>query len=160
LEETLRAGNLAALNQRLAVRARLEPLGVEEAADYLVHHLRGAGGRPDRIISDEALTVLARATGGVPRLLNQTAHAALALAASGDVDLVDAEVALEALAGFGLADEEAEEANAFVSLSDEGEQLVDEDSLIHPGRHDLAALDDEEPLPRVKGSTGPPRRSA
>ena len=52
--------DLAALGQRLAIRAQLEPLGVHEAADYLVHHLRLAGGRPERILSDEAVEVLTR----------------------------------------------------------------------------------------------------
>jgi type II secretory pathway predicted ATPase ExeA len=102
LEETLRRPDLAAFNQRLAVRLRLDPLGVAEAADYLVHQLRTAGGRPERLITDEALETLARGTRGVPRLLNQTAHQALSLALSGDLAEVDVEVALEALAHFGL----------------------------------------------------------
>jgi type II secretory pathway predicted ATPase ExeA len=104
LEETLRLPELAAFHQRLAVRPRLEALDVHEAADYLVHQLRTAGGRPERIITDEALETLARATGGVPRLLNQTAHQALCLAQSSDAPEVDVEVALEALAQFGLAE--------------------------------------------------------
>jgi type II secretory pathway predicted ATPase ExeA len=160
LEETLAAARLAAFNQRLTVRARLEPLDVEEAADYIVHHLRGAGGRPDTMISDEALAVLARATRGVPRLLNQSAHAALALAAAADVSLVDVEVALEALATLGLADEEAEDAGTFPAPHDQDELIVDEDGLEGP---ELAGetidLDDGDPAPR-NGPFGPPRRSA
>ena len=108
LLETLRLPELAALAQRLAVRAELEPLALQEAADYLLHHVRVAGGRPERLFADEALELLARQTGGVPRLLNQTAHQALNLAAEAGAAQVDAEAALEALAVLGLDAEVAE----------------------------------------------------
>lgn len=108
LLETLRRPELAALAQRLAVRADLEPLALQEAADYLLHHVRVAGGRPERLFADEALELLARQTGGVPRLLNQTAHQALNLAAEAGSAQVDAEAALEALALLGLDAEVAE----------------------------------------------------
>jgi type II secretory pathway predicted ATPase ExeA len=94
---TLTDPALESLRQRLVVRTLLEPLGVDEAADYLLHHLRIAGGVPERILSTEALELLARNTGGIPRLLNQTAHQALRLAAMNDAAEVDAEAALEAL---------------------------------------------------------------
>jgi hypothetical protein len=103
LLETLRQPALTALLQRVAVGASLEPLGLHEAADYLVQHLRAAGGRPERIISDEALEVLARGTRGLPRLLNRAMHQALTLAFAADAALVDAEVALEALGALGQA---------------------------------------------------------
>ncbi len=102
LLETLARPTLAALNQRLVVRATLEPLGVEEALDYLLHHLRQAGGRPERIIDEAGFEVLARGTRGIPRLLNQAGHQALLLADAADLAIVDAEAALEALALLGL----------------------------------------------------------
>jgi type II secretory pathway predicted ATPase ExeA len=108
LLETLRRPELAALAQRLAVRAELEPLALQEAADYLLHHVRVAGGRPERLFADEALELLARQTGGVPRLLNLAAHQALNLAAEGGAAQVDAEAALEALALLGLDAEVSE----------------------------------------------------
>jgi type II secretory pathway predicted ATPase ExeA len=93
---------LAVFNQRLGVRCELEPLGIHEAADYLVQHLRIQGGVPEEIVNDEALEILARGTGGVPRLLNRAGHQALRLAFSAHASPVDAEVALEALAILGL----------------------------------------------------------
>jgi type II secretory pathway predicted ATPase ExeA len=104
--DTLRLPELAALSQRMAVCARLEPLGMHEAADYLVHHLRAAGGKPERIISDEALEILARGTRGVPRLLNRAIHQALTLAFAAGAALVDAEAALESLGSLGLGEGE------------------------------------------------------
>ncbi len=105
LLETLRRPELAAFAQRLAVRAEVEPLDLQEAADYLLHHVRVAGGRPERLFADEALEILARQTRGVPRLLNQAAHQALNLAAEAGTAQVDAEAALEGLAVLGLAEE-------------------------------------------------------
>jgi type II secretory pathway predicted ATPase ExeA len=104
--ETLRLPELAAFNQRLAVRTQVEPLGLHEAADYLVYHLRAAGARPENLVSDEALEVLARGTGGVPRLLNRAAHQALLLAYAAGATMLDAEAALEALSNLGLTEAE------------------------------------------------------
>jgi type II secretory pathway predicted ATPase ExeA len=105
LLETLRHPELAGLAQRVAVRAHVQPLALQEAADYLLHHVRVAGGRPEQLFADEALELLSRQTRGVPRLLNQGAHQALGLAAEAGAAQVDAEAALEALSLLGLADE-------------------------------------------------------
>jgi type II secretory pathway predicted ATPase ExeA len=99
---------LASLSQRLAVRASVESLSVPEAAHYLIHHVRAAGGQPTEVFDDEALEMLAGGTRGVPRLLNQAAHEALTLACSAGVRPVDAEAALEALALLGLEVPEGE----------------------------------------------------
>jgi hypothetical protein len=102
VREALRRPELASFNQRLAVRVQLEPLGLDEAADYLLHQVRAAGGRPEVVLADEAVEILARGTQGLPRLLNQAAHQALTLAHHAGAETVDAEAALEALAGLGL----------------------------------------------------------
>src|SRR5262245_7569495 len=104
LLHTLNWPDLASLKQRLAVRATVEPLGLEEAADYLLHHLRHAGGRAERILGLEALEVLGRHTGGVPRLLNQAATLSLRMAMEAAAPEVDVEIALEALSQLGLGE--------------------------------------------------------
>jgi type II secretory pathway predicted ATPase ExeA len=93
---------LAALRQRIAVRASVEPLALQEAADYFLHHVRVAGGRPESVFTDEALELLSRDSGGVPRLMNQVGRQALTVAAEADAGQVDAEAALEALSRLGL----------------------------------------------------------
>jgi type II secretory pathway predicted ATPase ExeA len=108
LLETLDRPALASLRQRLTVRGRLDALPAEEAYDYLLHHLRLAGGEPERIIDETGLDTLARGTGGVPRLLNQAGQQALRLADEGDADRVEAEAALGALEALGLTIEEGE----------------------------------------------------
>ncbi len=116
---TLGRPDLSSLSQRLAVRATAEPMSVPEAADYLVHQLRLAGGKPDDVLAEEARELLARGTRGVPRLLNQAAHEALTLACSAGVRPVDAEAALEALTLLGLDVPEDEAKSA-----DEGKPLA------------------------------------
>ncbi len=123
--ETLKQPILAAWKQRMAVHMNLEPLSVEEAIDYLLHHLRLAGGKPDKIIDEAGLDVLARGTLGLPRLLNQAATQALALADAAEMEIVDAEAALEALSALGLqAEEIAAENPSRFRLEDEQEALV------------------------------------
>jgi type II secretory pathway predicted ATPase ExeA len=103
--ETFRRPELAAFNQRLAVRAQLEPLGIHESGDYLAHNLRVVGGNGKSIISDEALEVLARAGQGIPRLLNRAADKALELAYAGEESQLDVEAAMEALVQLNLAED-------------------------------------------------------
>jgi len=143
----------AAIRQRIAVRATLEPLTLEESADYLMHHIRIAGGRPERIFDDESLELLARAGRGIPRLLNQAGHAALNLAASAGSRQVDVEAALEAIASLGLALEEE------AAVSEAGE---DELQTAAATGHDDAVMFDKPSfglptLPFGTGSADEPR---
>ncbi|MEB2284156.1 MAG: AAA family ATPase [Myxococcales bacterium] len=78
LKLLLRRPELAQLNQRISVRWHLEPLDRTEAARYVSHRLRIAGGpAAAHIFSPGALRLLYRYSGGVPRLLNIGAHHAL-----------------------------------------------------------------------------------
>lgn len=133
LLETLKRPELAPLAQRLAVRVRLEPLGLHESADYLLHHLRMAGARPEAIVTDEALEVVARGARGVPRLLNQAAHLALALTCQAGLGRVDAEGAVEALNRLGLESELAAEADDDVPAAGAMDHLAtDRSALVLP----------------------------
>jgi type II secretory pathway predicted ATPase ExeA len=133
LLEVIATAELASLRQRLAVRVLLEPLGIEEAADYLLHHLRAAGGRAEEILGGEALELLARNTHGIPRLLNQAGRQALHLAERAGAAEIDAEAVLEALTLLGLPGEVRAEA--------EGNQGV---LLVEPPSGPSAALEPEE----------------
>jgi len=141
LLDTLRQPALAALNQRLTARAELGRLSRDESADYLLHHLRVAGARPEALIGDEALDLLARGGAGLPRLLDQSAHLALALTWQAGAGRVDAEGALEALARLGLDDGPAEELAPSVAPPS-GETLADAPVSGAPTAHD--GTDDPE----------------
>ena len=138
LGELLERPEMTGLRQRLAARVHLEPLGVHEAADYLLHHLRVAGGRPEELISDEALEILARGTGGIPRLLNQAARQAFELARASSAATVDAEAALEALAVLGLETESGGELSRVAEDSATGS-----DEEVIPGRARLLSPEEE-----------------
>lgn len=115
--ETLKNPRLAAWNQRVAVRVFLPALTVEDAADYLIHHIRLAGGNPNAVFEDEALESIARACHGVPRILNQAANQSLQLAENAELHTVDAECALEALTLLGLeVEDEAETTGPVLGL--------------------------------------------
>ena len=118
LMQTLSRPEMTACLQRLAVRARIEPLGIEEGVDYLLHHVRLAGGNPEAIWDEPALEILARGAKGVPRLLNQAGHQAMLLAHQAEMSRIDAEAALEALAMLGLE-----------TKMEDGEEDEDEETL-------------------------------
>lgn len=135
IEDLLCRPELSACAQRLALRVPLEPLDVHESADFLFHQLRMAGGKPERMLSAEAVDLLARAAHGVPRILNQVAHHALALACEAGNACVDAEAALETLARLGLETEEAsaEESVPTDSVLAMGEAEDETDSAVTAG---------------------------
>jgi type II secretory pathway predicted ATPase ExeA len=114
--KTLSQVGLESLHQRMAVRTSIGPLEVEEACDYLLHHLRLAGGKPEKIFEDGALETIARGARGIPRCLNQVANQALALANAGELARVDTEAALEALNMLGFETEDDEAAHDAESL--------------------------------------------
>ncbi|MDP2662276.1 MAG: AAA family ATPase, partial [Dehalococcoidia bacterium] len=60
-----RLGSLAALAERLAIRARLEVLNREDTANYLRHRLEAAGATRE-LFEPAAVEVLYRASHGVP----------------------------------------------------------------------------------------------
>ena len=93
----------AGFRQRVAVRKALPPLDRDEAVRFVRHQLRECGGRPEWLIDDEALHLLADGTGGIPRVLNRAAGLAFEVAAGAGQTQVDAEAVLEALDQLGLA---------------------------------------------------------
>jgi type II secretory pathway predicted ATPase ExeA len=102
IERAMDMPSLAAFRQRLTVRTRLDFLDPDEAADYLVHQVREAGGRPEWIFGEDVLDILTHAANGNPRILNQAAHAAFSLADEAEQGQVDAEAAVEAVTRLGL----------------------------------------------------------
>jgi len=122
IEETLDKSALAALRQRLTTRARLEPLDAEESAEYLRHQVEAAGGNPEKLFGEDVLDILAHAGRGVPRILNQAAHAAFVLADDAGQSQVDAEAAVEAITRLGL--DPAAEAETLATDAEEPVRLV------------------------------------
>lgn len=82
LLERLGSPELRQLNQRIAVRAVLNPLSSAETIDYLRHRIRAAGGEAGRIFTRRALRAIAQASRGIPRRANILSHNALLFAYS------------------------------------------------------------------------------
>jgi hypothetical protein len=97
LRELLAKPESASFSQRVAARARISPLVREESIRFVRHQLRECGGRPEWLINDEALSLLATHCGGVPRVLNRAALLSFSLAGAVGVKEVDAEPVIEAL---------------------------------------------------------------
>ncbi|MFO0798360.1 MAG: AAA family ATPase [Gemmataceae bacterium] len=123
LRETLAKPAYAALAQRVAARPHLEPLTADQAVKYLRHQIEAAGGRPLEVFDLEALDLLARACGGVPRVLNQAAAVAGELAAAVGSDTVDTEAAVEALGRLSIPVPEEEPAEPAPAARRAGESL-------------------------------------
>jgi type II secretory pathway predicted ATPase ExeA len=68
----LKLGVLAALDQRIAIRACLQPMTREETTGYLARHLAHAG-RDDTVFSADAITLIHDASRGLPRTINNIA---------------------------------------------------------------------------------------
>jgi MSHA biogenesis protein MshM len=76
LDERLASPRFRQMRQRITYSCRLQPLDRSGVADYLAHRLSTAGARRP-LFSSAAIGRIARASGGVPRLVNILADKAL-----------------------------------------------------------------------------------
>jgi len=102
LEQKLARPRLRQLGQRMAVRARLEPLNREETAAYVYHRLRVAGACDLHLFTRAALRKVWLWTGGVPRLINSVCEQALVNAFGANRNTVSAALVEEAAHDLGL----------------------------------------------------------
>lgn len=80
LEDRLSSPRLEAFAQRVVVRVYLQAFNRPQTEAFLRHQLALAGGDPDKIFSPDAVDAVYRASGGIPRLVNQLADHAMFLA--------------------------------------------------------------------------------
>jgi general secretion pathway protein A len=79
LDEALNREDLRQLKQRIAVRLSIAPLASPEVAQYIRHRwLRAGGNHPP--FSSDAISLIADASRGIPRLINGLCDNALTLA--------------------------------------------------------------------------------
>ncbi len=70
LLDILSQPELRQLNQRIAIRCRLEHLTIDETARYIDNRLSVAGNRGQVCFQSDALSTIHKASGGIPRLVN------------------------------------------------------------------------------------------
>ncbi len=88
LRRRLKPGQLAALDQRIAVRYHITGMTPEETTSYLRHHLALAG-RSDTLFSDDATALIHQTSRGYPRAVNNLAIASLLAAFAASKTIVD-----------------------------------------------------------------------
>ncbi|HEX4113395.1 MAG TPA: AAA family ATPase [Stellaceae bacterium] len=98
LDEKLARHELRQLNQRIAVRTRIDNLSTEEAIAYIQYRLDMAAGRPIEVFAKSALDYIAKVSGGNPRRLNIFCDNALINALGYRERLVTRAIAAEAIA--------------------------------------------------------------
>jgi general secretion pathway protein A len=77
LGDKLKSGSMKALNQRISIRNRIEPLSRRETKDYIYHRLRVANAPRDLTFTRSALGGIYRHSKGYPRLINLICDRAL-----------------------------------------------------------------------------------
>jgi len=88
---------LRQLKQRIALRCRIEPLTVEEVAEYVRARLRIAGARDTGLFTADALSRIARHAGGIPRVVNSLCDHALLIGYADQQRRVDGRIVEEAI---------------------------------------------------------------
>jgi general secretion pathway protein A len=72
LEAKLNSAELRQLRQRIGMRRKLLPLTDEETKAYITHRLNLVGGKIDKVFAHDALSMVCRYAGGIPRVINIT----------------------------------------------------------------------------------------
>ena len=98
LEQRLARPGLTQLGQRIAVRARLEPLPRAEVIRYMSHRLRVAGYQGTDLFTPEAAAAIAERSRGIPRLVNHLCFNALSLGCAMRSRQIGPEIVREAAA--------------------------------------------------------------
>ena len=80
LDQRLATAQLRQLRQRITFSYRLRAMNRREVGAYVHHRLQVAGSQPPWPLANRTLPLLARASRGVPRLVNVLCHKALLLA--------------------------------------------------------------------------------
>ena len=90
LRRRLRVGDMAALDQRVALRYHIPapPLTNAEASGYIRRHLEHAG-RSDTLFSDDAVRAIHAHARGLPRAINRLAITALLAACAAGKTIAD-----------------------------------------------------------------------
>jgi len=97
LQDRLRQQNLRQLQQRVSVRAIINPLDAVEMHAYVLHRLKQVGG-DERLFEPAALRAIVKQARGIPRRANILCHNALLFAFGRSLPLVTASAAAEAIA--------------------------------------------------------------
>ena len=80
--------------QRIGVEYHLNPLNSDEVIDYVHHRLKVAGGDP-ALFTEEAIAIVDKYSGGIPRLINTLCDMSLVYGFARQEDAITADVVME-----------------------------------------------------------------
>jgi general secretion pathway protein A len=118
LDQMLDRNDLRQLKQRVALRHRLRAFDADELEHYIEERMRLAGYSGKEIFKRGARRELLRATGGIPRLINNVCDSALLTAYAQGEDTIDAGIIREVASELHLIEPSVEE-EARVGVRDE-----------------------------------------
>jgi type II secretory pathway predicted ATPase ExeA/phage tail protein X len=107
LSEKLAQPSLTQLRQRVSNVIQLKPFRSEETIDYIKHRLRSAGLQGQVPFSPEALLLIARASKGIPRNINNICFQALSLGFATQTQTIGTNIIREVLADLEIEKSEA-----------------------------------------------------
>jgi len=102
LEHKLNQPELRQLRQRITLRAKTQPLSLEETQRYIAERLRIAGGQSGDIFSPQAIEAIHRYACGIPRVINLISEQSLVAAFADARKPVPFSIVEEAARDFGL----------------------------------------------------------
>lgn len=97
LARRLKNPRLAQLSQRIAVLAGLKPLPLSETLQYIHHRLEIAGYDGPEVFTSDSVELIAKASQGIPRNINNICFNAMSLACATGCKKVGPEIVQEAL---------------------------------------------------------------
>ena len=95
LADRLSQPGMTQLRQRLAVQARLSPLSPAEVVPYIDHRLSVAGYSGPGLFTPGALSMIAEASNGIPRVINNICFHALSLGYAKSSEKITSEIVRE-----------------------------------------------------------------
>jgi type II secretory pathway predicted ATPase ExeA len=97
LKDKLASRGMIQLHQRVSLMNRLEPLSREETEQYIRHRLSVAGYTGSALLTSDALAIVTDFANGLPRKINNACFNALSLAFAMQRQVIDEEIAREAI---------------------------------------------------------------
>ena len=97
LDKLLALHELRQLKQRITFSCQLTPLDKEGVSNYIQHRLNTAGYHGEQLFHQRAVALLARASRGVPRIVNMLCHKSLMCAYGKGAKQIDREHVIAAI---------------------------------------------------------------
>lgn len=102
LDDVFNRHDLRQLNQRITVRCKLSPMGLDDTKEYISHRLKISGSRIPGLFSKGAVKRIYRFSGGIPRLINVACERALIMAWTRESLTVTPSIAAQVVAEAGV----------------------------------------------------------